>query len=182
MTDLVELRPAPAVLLRHRDAELEVVTEPRMGPRVDLKRGALWIRAGEEGPGVTVTHGAATVLSGGDRTYTVIWTITNIGNRPWQGPRLEMTEPAPNSKPAPNPQCTVTFDSKDGNKLDPGESRTFSVTVTVPKSGLIVTDNIFEFKDPLCEFGWKLTRQSGQKRKDVKATGDTLRIFVYGAD
>jgi hypothetical protein len=59
--DLVELRPAPAVLLRHRDAELEVVTEPRMGPRVDLKRGALWIRAGEEGPGVTVTHGAATV-------------------------------------------------------------------------------------------------------------------------
>jgi hypothetical protein len=60
-TDLVELRPAPAVLLRHRNAELDIVTEPRMGPRVDLKRGALWIRAGEEGPGITVTHGAATV-------------------------------------------------------------------------------------------------------------------------
>ncbi len=58
---LVELRPAPAVLLRHRDADLEVVTAPRTGPRVELKRGALWIRAGEDGPGVTVTHGAASV-------------------------------------------------------------------------------------------------------------------------
>lgn len=59
--ELVELRPAPAVLLRHRDADLEVHTAPRTGPRVELKRGALWIRAGEEGPGVTVTHGATSV-------------------------------------------------------------------------------------------------------------------------
>jgi hypothetical protein len=61
VSDLVELRPAPAVLLRHRDAELDVVTAPRTGPRVTLHKGALWIRAGEEGPGVTVTHGAASV-------------------------------------------------------------------------------------------------------------------------
>lgn len=60
--DLVELRPAPSVLLRHRaDALVEVVTAPRVGPRVDLRRGALWVRAGEDGPGVTVTHGAASV-------------------------------------------------------------------------------------------------------------------------
>lgn len=60
--DLVELRPATSVLLRHRaDAEVEVVTAPRVGPRVDLRRGALWVRAGEDGPGVTVTHGAASV-------------------------------------------------------------------------------------------------------------------------
>lgn len=60
-SELVELRPAPSVLLRHRDAELDVVSVPRTGPRVELRRGALWIRAGEDGPGVTVTHGAASV-------------------------------------------------------------------------------------------------------------------------
>ena len=59
--ELIELRPAPAVLLRHRDADLDVHTAPRSGPRVELRRGALWIRAGEEGPGVTVTHGATSV-------------------------------------------------------------------------------------------------------------------------
>lgn len=59
--ELIELRPAPAVLLRHRDADLDVHTAPRTGPRVELRRGALWIRAGEEGPGVTVTHGATSV-------------------------------------------------------------------------------------------------------------------------
>ncbi|QYG93036.1 hypothetical protein HC251_11725 [Iamia sp. SCSIO 61187] len=60
-SELVELRPAPSVLLRHRDAELDVVAVDRSGPRIELRRGALWIRAGEDGPGVTVTHGAASV-------------------------------------------------------------------------------------------------------------------------
>lgn len=60
--DLVELRPAPSVLLRHRaDADVVVHAANRVGPRVDLRRGALWVRAGEDGPGVTVTHGAANV-------------------------------------------------------------------------------------------------------------------------
>lgn len=60
--DLVELRPAPEVLLRHRrDADVVVHEADRVGPRVELRRGALWVRAGEDGPGVTVTHGAANV-------------------------------------------------------------------------------------------------------------------------
>lgn len=56
-----ELRPAAGVLLRHRGADLVVHPSPRGGPRVELRQGALWIRAVEEGPGVTVTHGASSI-------------------------------------------------------------------------------------------------------------------------
>ncbi len=59
--DLHELRPAPGVLLRHRGAEVDVHEVPRSGPRVELRHGALWIRVVDDGPGVTVVHGASSI-------------------------------------------------------------------------------------------------------------------------
>ncbi|HXH59601.1 hypothetical protein [Iamia sp.] len=57
----VEQRPAPGVLLRHRGAEVEVHPAGRDAPRVEIRRGAAWLRATDEGPGVWFTHGATTL-------------------------------------------------------------------------------------------------------------------------
>lgn len=57
----VEQRPALGVLLRHRGAEIEVRPAGRDAPRVEIRRGAAWLRATDEGPGVWFTHGAATL-------------------------------------------------------------------------------------------------------------------------
>lgn len=59
--EVVELRPAGSVLVRHRGADLEARADPRSGPVITLREGALWVRADEGGPGVTVTHGASSV-------------------------------------------------------------------------------------------------------------------------
>lgn len=62
--EMVELRPAPAVVLRHEGADLEARAVEGSGPVVTLRDGAVWVRADGAGPGVTVTHGASSVEVG----------------------------------------------------------------------------------------------------------------------
>lgn len=53
---LTELRPGHASLLRHDAAEFQLMWA-RDVPRVDLHRGAVWLRATDAGPGIVVSCG-----------------------------------------------------------------------------------------------------------------------------
>jgi len=61
MDELVEERPVPGALVRHRGARLERHGVDRSAPRIEVQHGALWIRATDAGPGVLASHGATTV-------------------------------------------------------------------------------------------------------------------------
>lgn len=59
--EMVELRPARAVVVRHQGADLEARAVEGSGPVITLRNGAVWVRADAAGPGVVVTHGASSV-------------------------------------------------------------------------------------------------------------------------
>lgn len=61
MDELVEERPVPGALVRHRGARMEHHGVERSAPRLEVHAGAVWIRATEAGPGILATHGATTV-------------------------------------------------------------------------------------------------------------------------
>lgn len=61
MDELVEERPVPGALVRHRGARLEHHGVERSASRLEVHAGAVWIRATEAGPGILATHGATTV-------------------------------------------------------------------------------------------------------------------------
>ena len=59
--DLEELAPAADVRVRHRGADVDVGSPDRSPARAELRKGAIWCRAGAGGPGLEVIHGEATV-------------------------------------------------------------------------------------------------------------------------
>ncbi|NLV54034.1 MAG: hypothetical protein GXY13_00325 [Acidimicrobiales bacterium] len=59
-TSLTEIRPGHASLIRHEDADFELLW-CRDVPRVALRRGAIWVRATEDGPGIVVSCGESHV-------------------------------------------------------------------------------------------------------------------------
>lgn len=61
MDELVEERPVPGALVRHRGARMEQHGVERSAPRLEVHAGAVWIRATDAGPGILASHGATTV-------------------------------------------------------------------------------------------------------------------------
>ncbi len=60
--DLVVARPAPGTVVRHRGAEIGVRSEPDGPATIEVKRGAVWLRAVADGPGLVLSHGATTMV------------------------------------------------------------------------------------------------------------------------